>query len=128
MQKETARTKSSEFREESDTSQAEHDRNFQEENLEVALEEIHDHSGNLIGGSSTHLAMKSEDSYAIGTSRKGLKVIEGSREIYLDRLLDDQEWLKDLAYIHHLDCYLMDCRGKSTGRISTRSHLISSWI
>ena len=101
------KNKSSEFREESDTHKAEHGYNFEEENLEVVPEEIHDHSGSLIGGDWTHLARKNHTSDAIGTRYKGLKVMDESRQIYLDRLPDGLYRLIDLVYIHHLDWYLL---------------------
>ena len=98
--------------EESDTHQAEHDCDFEEENLEVVLEEIHDHSGSLIGGHPTFTAIKNEGSYIVATDEKGVLVIDERTQIFLDKLPPGPKRLSDLVYANHLDSYLLDFDGK----------------
>ena len=112
QQIEATENKSSEFREESDTHQVEHDCKFEEDDIEVVLEEIDDHYMSLIGGNLTFMGIKNQASNAVATVYLGLKVMENSREIYLGNLPFGPKWLSDLVYINHLNFYLLEYGGK----------------
>ena len=84
---------------------------FKEEDLKVVVEELRHHSG-VVGSSKTFIAFKNETSYAIGTFRAGLKVVEVDNEVYSEYFSEDQARLDDIVYIHHLDCYLLKLYGK----------------
>ena len=76
--------------------------------MEVILEEIHGHSGILIGGGPSYMVIKNQTSYAIATTDKGMKVVDKNREIFSGRLPSYPTRLSDLVYIDHLDCYLLN--------------------
>ena len=58
----------------------------------------------LIGGRGTLLALKNHSSFLIGTSKKGLKVVEKGTLKYKDRL----QWnLIDMIYAESPDCYFL---------------------
>ena len=112
QEKKTLRTKSSEFTKESDTNQAEHGYHFEEEDLEVVVEEIHDHSRELMGRLPNFMAIINQADYVLGKYGERLKVMDENSQIYLERLPSNQTNLIDLVYIQHLDSYLLDCCGK----------------
>ena len=62
----------------------------------------------MIGGDSTHFAVKNNDSYMIATECKALKLIENKILVYSSHLLIDDATLTDIVYVPYLDCYLMD--------------------
>ena len=78
----------------------------------------------FIGDQWTHLAVKNENSYMIGTTQKGLKVMEDGAQVFLGKLqIDDTDnidlfnsiegpWLADLIYVNSLNCYFMDFNDK----------------
>ena len=84
------------------------------EDMKLDLEVLKDFDPvkDLIGGTWTYLAMKSYDSFIIGTKKRGLKVFENGIEVYSEKYVQDNRSLTDLIYIDHLNCYLMDYDNK----------------
>ena len=122
MKKSLTRTKPSKREEEYDSNNNEEKSpqktKFEDKDLQVVLEEVSDHfEYTRIGGDDTFIALKNESSYAIGTSRKGLKVINDTNLIYSTKNIG---WLEDLIYIDHLDRYLMIFRNLSKYTISMK--------
>ena len=62
---------------------------------------------NLIGGHWTIISLKSQNSYLIGTMKKGLRLRENGVEIYSGRLPIKDASFRDIIYIPLLDCYLI---------------------
>ena len=62
--------------------------------------------GNLIGGDTTILAVKNQNSYMLGTFSKGIKVVENKEEIYYGGIGDAT--LKDMIYVDSLDSYFIN--------------------
>ena len=60
----------------------------------------------LIGGKYTFMALKSHNSYMIGSILKGIKVIENGLVVHKS-LCDKEDCIRDLIYIEKLDCYIM---------------------
>ena len=110
MEKELVRKKSSSKLEDPNTGEnGNQSPKFDQDNFNAVIEELKDHSQlGLIGGQGTLSAFKNRTSYAIGTDSKGLEVIEDSLEVYSARLPDTQKLLRDLIYIEHLDCYILN--------------------
>ena len=108
MKKTTERTKKSETDKGFRSLSTDPDYKFKEEDLEVTLEEVVDHSGPTIGLNYSFLALKNSTSYAIATSIKRLFVVEDEAQAYSDRLYGSSKFLRDLVYIDHLDCYLLN--------------------
>ena len=61
----------------------------------------------LIGGNSSHIAMKNHNSFAVGTSYAGLKVIENCQHLYSGKLPQGHRILKDIIYASSLNCYFL---------------------
>ena len=55
-----------------------------------------------------YLALKGRNSYMIATSREGILVVENSSAVYYGSIPHRYESFKDIIYVEHLDCYLMD--------------------
>ena len=89
---------------------------FDPEHLSVDLERTASlNCPNLIGEESTAtlIAFKNPTSFIIGTAKKGMIVIEDSDEKYSARLPRDRRGtLRDIVYIDHLDCYLLNFKDK----------------
>ena len=79
--------------------------------FKLNVEEIKNHKGHLIGVQKTFIAMKDKSSYLIGSWRRGLKLIQQNTEVYSEELIEDYQHIRDLVYIDHLDCYIMECNG-----------------
>ena len=63
--------------------------------VETAKEELEE---GLIGGDTTHLAVKDHSSYLIATNRKGMKVIDKNRVLFAAKLPSEANKLKDAIY------------------------------
>ena len=75
--------------------------------LKISLKSTQDLSEpNIIGGGTTLIAFKNLTSFASATNSKGLKVVENSTLIYSNTLPRTLH-LSDIAYIDHLNCYLL---------------------
>ena len=61
----------------------------------------------VIGGSSTHLAVKDPKSYMIGTYWKGVIQVENGLKIYSGSLHKDDTTLHGMIYIPSMKCYLL---------------------
>ena len=81
---------------------------FKEENLRIEVQQVRDMSeAEIIGGNTTLLAMKNPTSFLIGTSTKGLKLIEQGAQIYSARFPGHPGALTEIVYIDSLDSYLL---------------------
>ena len=67
----------------------------------------------MIGDEETFLAVKNRSSYLIGSSCKGLKIIENQKEIYSEILNLADGYIDDIIYANHLNCYLLHLSGKT---------------
>ena len=83
------------------------------EDLKVAVEMVKDccKDESLIGGHPTYLTMKNLNSYLIGTSSKGLKVLEDATVLFSGNLPQDGRDLEDALYYPPLDCYFLATQG-----------------
>ena len=87
--------------------QANQERDFDAENLQITLEVVKDHmEQGIIGGWSTFMAFKNLTSYAISSYNSGLKVIEDDLEIRSEKLPGKRE-LDGIIYVENLNCYLL---------------------
>ena len=59
-------------------------------------------------GDRSHLAIKDHESYLIGTAGERLRVIEDNQVVYCDAFSEYYAPLKDVVYVEHLNCYLLD--------------------
>ena len=77
--------------------------------MKLTINEVNNYSQEgLIGGDSTHLALKNPKSFLIGTSRKGIKVFENDAQIFSGRLSrDGHDELYDAVYIASLTSYFL---------------------
>ena len=81
---------------------------FDKKKFNLKIEEISKHQkGDILGDDMTFLALKDPTSYMIATDGKGLEVIENRENLYSATLKVNEETLKDIIYINHLDCYLI---------------------
>ena len=79
------------------------------DDLQVTVQKVKDcQEEGIIGGSPTHLAMKSASSYLIGTYRKGFKVFEKDSQIYSGMLPKHDQDLLHATYAHPpINCYFL---------------------
>ena len=83
---------------------------FREENLQVDLNELDEHrERKMIGGRWTFIGFQNPTSYALGTSNRGLKVLDESKIVYYKELPGGGQ-LRDIVYVDHLNCYLLSYR------------------
>ena len=72
------------------------------------LQQEYQNEKDIIGGNFTHLAIKNTTSYMIGTSKKGIKLIENGKILYSGKLDEDKHKnINDIVYAKHLDCYIL---------------------
>ena len=85
-------------------------KNIQKAKIELTEVNNFTQEKELIGDEATLLAMKSENSYLILSSSKGMIMIENGTEVYKGSLQDvyDEAMVKDAVYIPTLNCYLID--------------------
>ena len=85
---------------------------FNEDELSLEVEEIADHSERgIIGEQNTFLALKNEKTYMVLTNWRGLKVIKNGAQIYSDKLPIETVVLA-YFYATHLDCFFFVLNGK----------------
>ena len=129
MKKETKRIKQGQPPEQQESvDRAYNHLEFRHQDLKINIKKLKCHKeGITIEGDCTLAAFKNPTSYAIGTTKGGLKVIENSIEIYSGVLTFEYndsgifsdmpfsryykgygEELQDIVYIDHLDCYLLN--------------------
>ena len=61
----------------------------------------------IIGTNFTHIAIKSLNSFMMGTKGKGIKIVEKDYRVYGAKLPLGNVWLTDIIYVKHLDCYFI---------------------
>ena len=77
------------------------------DNLELSIDMIKDCSEKgVVGGGMTYLALKNQTSYLIGTSERGLKVIERDNQVFSGKLPEDNLDIIDLVYVPSINSYL----------------------
>ena len=64
----------------------------------------------IIGDRSTHIAMKNHDSFLIGTTWKGIKLVEKNIQSFCGTLSGLYRSIKDIIYLPSLNCYLIACQ------------------
>ena len=86
-----------------------HQKQVRVEDLELVVEKIRNcHQEGLIGGNSTHIAVKNEKSFMIGTHfLKGIRVIEEESEVYSGKLHVRDASLYDIIYIPPVNSYFL---------------------
>ena len=78
------------------------------QNLEITVNLVKEcREKDIIGGNWTLVGLKNENSFLIGTSRNGLRLIDNGLDLYSDinRLSDDS--LYDIIFISVINCYLI---------------------
>ena len=82
--------------------------------FKLEIEEVADEwEEGIIGRDTTFLALKDEGNYLLGTSRKGLKLIQNKKEVYSRKLPQSSRGpLRDLVYASVTDCYFLDLHNK----------------
>ena len=76
--------------------------------LAVVVEEVNNFSErDVIGGRSTHIALKNPKSYLIGTEERGLKVIERDAQVFSGKLHENDRFLCDVVYCPAMNCYFL---------------------
>ena len=83
--------------------------NPQREDLQLVLEIVDDlKEDGIIGDQWTQLALKNKSSFVIGTSRRGLILVENGKEIYSGKLPGNSAYLGDIVYLPCLNSYILD--------------------
>ena len=78
------------------------------EGLHLSVELSKDcHKEGVIGGKDTLVALKSTNSYLVGTWGKGIILTENGAEIYSGSLPVEGKSLRDIIYITPLNCYIL---------------------
>ena len=84
------------------------DKEQEPKDLTVVVERVKDcKKEGLIGGPLTHVALKSHNSYLIGTEKKGLVVLENGSQEYSLKLPHKFDYLFDTIYYPPLNCYFL---------------------
>ena len=79
------------------------------EDLRIEVKKLAEHyESGIVGNWSTLSAFKNDTSYAIGTTLSGLKVIEKLNVVYSAIFSEVPRALRDIIYIEHLNCYLLN--------------------
>ena len=82
-------------------------------NIKLNLKQIAKHKDKNIGEDVTLLALKDRGSYLIATRHKGYKLVDaGMQLLFEDTLPSMQNELWDIAYIGHIDSYLLCMNNK----------------
>ena len=65
-----------------------------------------------LGKKSTFLALKNQSSFAIGTTDKGLKVVDDGVKVFSGPFSESCAWLRDMISIKPINCYFLDMNYK----------------
>ena len=78
------------------------------QNLKVKVDKLKNlQKSGIIGEGWTYIALKSPESYLIGSSMKGLKLHENSKGLYQAKLKGDGFLLNDIIYVKNIDSYFL---------------------
>ena len=84
---------------------------YEVDEITLTVDQINDLTGDpecKIGGVTTHVALKNPNTYMMATNLAGFKLIkDGKKLFYFDELPGDEEYVTQMIYIDHLDCFLM---------------------
>ena len=89
--------------------QGRQDESPEAENFHVSVEKVKDlRRGGIIGGHWTHVAIKNENSFLVGTYEKGVLGFENGSQFYSGKFPKDQTSLWDIIYTPpSLNCYFL---------------------
>ena len=63
----------------------------------------------VIGGNDTVISLQNQNSYLIGTRKKGFILVKNGIQLYFNNIPQSEESITDTVYVPSLDCYIMNC-------------------
>ena len=81
---------------------------FDEKKISIKVEKLKDHRiVGVIGDDDTYIALKNSTTYLIVTDYGEAKLVDNGKEYPSVDLPNDDESIKDIIYVDHLDCFFL---------------------